>query len=123
MQRGHHARARSRAGSRGHRPEPFRYRDLGTMATIARFRAVVYRRPRAVRAVAWLMWLVVHLVFLTGFKNRLAAVANWAVAFLGPGPAPAHDHEAAGARADSRDRGIEDGHMKRGMGVLAEPAE
>ena len=31
------------------------------------------------------MWLVVHLTFLTGFKNRVAAVANWAVAFLGRG--------------------------------------
>ena len=31
------------------------------------------------------MWLVVHLTFLTGFKNRLAALANWAVAFLGRG--------------------------------------
>jgi hypothetical protein len=29
------------------------------------------------------MWLVVHLAFLTGFKNRIAAIANWTVAFLG----------------------------------------
>jgi len=35
--------------------------------------------------VGWLMWLVVHLAFLTGFKNRVSAVANWAVAFLGRG--------------------------------------
>ena len=33
--------------------------------------------------VAWLVWLAVHLAFLTGFKNRFAAVSNWAVAFLG----------------------------------------
>ena len=31
------------------------------------------------------MWLVVHLTFLTGFKNRLSALANWTVAFLGRG--------------------------------------
>jgi NADH dehydrogenase len=63
---------------------PFKYRDLGTMATIARFRAVVFiGRVRVSGPIAWLMWLVVHLAFLTGFKNRLAAVANWAVAFLG----------------------------------------
>jgi NADH dehydrogenase len=31
------------------------------------------------------MWFFVHLVFLTGFKNRLSAVANWAAAFLGRG--------------------------------------
>jgi NADH dehydrogenase len=33
----------------------------------------------------WLLWLLVHLAFLTGFKNRVSAVANWAVAFLGRG--------------------------------------
>ena len=33
----------------------------------------------------WLLWLVVHLAFLTGFKNRLGAVANWVVAFVGRG--------------------------------------
>ncbi len=31
------------------------------------------------------MWLVVHLAFMTGFKNRASAVANWTVAFLGRG--------------------------------------
>jgi NADH:quinone reductase (non-electrogenic) len=64
----------------------FRYRDLGTMATIARFRAVAYiGRVRITGFLAWLMWLFVHLAFLTGFKNRVSAVANWAVAFLGRG--------------------------------------
>jgi NADH dehydrogenase len=68
------------------RQRPFRYWDLGTMATIARFRAVVAVGPlRVTGFAAWLLWLVVHLAFLTGFKNRLAVVANWAVAFLGPG--------------------------------------
>jgi NADH dehydrogenase len=54
------------------------------MATIARFRAVVsVGRLRISGFPAWVMWLFVHLAFLTGFRNRLAAVANWAVAFLG----------------------------------------
>jgi NADH:ubiquinone reductase (H+-translocating) len=65
---------------------PFRYRDLGTMATISRFRAVVaIGRVRVTGLPAWLMWLWVHLVFLTGFKNRVAALGNWTVAFLGRG--------------------------------------
>jgi NADH dehydrogenase len=65
---------------------PFRYVDLGTMATIARFRAVVYvGRIRISGLVGWLLWLFVHLAFLTGFKNRFAAVADWLVAFLGRG--------------------------------------
>jgi NADH dehydrogenase len=67
-------------------PRPFRYRDLGTMATISRFRAVVcIGRVRVAGFAGWLMWLVVHLAFLTGFKNRCAAVVSWAAAFLGRG--------------------------------------
>jgi NADH dehydrogenase len=86
MQSGHHAARTIRRRLRGREPEPFRYRDLGTMATISRFRAVVsIGRLRFAGFVGWLMWLVVHLAFMTGFKNRLAALANWAVAFLGRG--------------------------------------
>jgi NADH:ubiquinone reductase (H+-translocating) len=35
--------------------------------------------------VAWLLWLVVHLLYLTGFKNRLSALGHWAVSFIGSG--------------------------------------
>ena len=57
----------------------FRYRDLGTMATISRFRAVAFfGRVRVKGILAWLLWLVVHLAFLTGFKNRIASSsAGW----------------------------------------------
>ena len=91
----------SSAGCRATPTKPFRYFDLGTMATISRFRAVVsVGRLQIGGFLGWLMWLVVHLAFMTGFKNRAATVANWAVAFLGRGPTPAHDHQAAGARPD-----------------------
>ena len=87
MQSGRHASrtiARRLEGDTAQRP--FRYRDFGTMATIARFRGVVsFGSVHITGAVAWLVWLFVHLVFLTGFKNRVAAVASWAVAFLGRG--------------------------------------
>jgi len=64
----------------------FRYIDLGSMSTIARFQAVVYiGRLRFAGLIGWLTWLFVHLVFLTGFKNRIAALANWTTAFLGRG--------------------------------------
>ena len=64
----------------------FRYHDLGTMATISRFRAVAWLGPlRVGGTVAWLLWLVVHLAFLTGFKNRVATIVRWAIAFLGRG--------------------------------------
>jgi NADH dehydrogenase len=87
MQSGAHAaRTIARRLDGDTRERQFRYRDLGTMATIARFRAVVSIGPlRLTGPAAWLTWLVVHLVFMTGFKNRFAAAANWAVAFLGRG--------------------------------------
>jgi len=86
MQSGHHAAETIMRRLRGREPKPFRYIDLGTMATIARFRAVVsIGRLHVTGLAGWLMWLVVHLAFLTGFKNRVSAVANWAVAFLGRG--------------------------------------
>jgi NADH dehydrogenase len=79
----HAARTISRhLGGGGERP--FHYRNLGTMATIARFRAVAFvGRGRFSGPVAWLMWLAVHLMFLTGFRNRLATLVSWTVAFLG----------------------------------------
>jgi NADH:ubiquinone reductase (H+-translocating) len=86
MQSGAHAARTIARGLKGHPPEPFRYRDLGTMATISRFRAVAtFGRLEVGGFAGWLMWLVVHLAFLTGFKNRISAVANWALAFLGRG--------------------------------------
>lgn len=73
-------------GLRGRAPTPFRYVDLGTMSTIARFRAVVSIGRLEIDSFAgWLAWLVVHLAFLNGFKNRVSAVANWAFAFIGSG--------------------------------------
>ena len=86
MQSGHHAATTVKRRLRGQPSKPFRYVDLGTMSTIARFRAVAtVGRLQFSGIVAWCMWLVVHLAFLTGFKNRLAALANWSVAFLGRG--------------------------------------
>jgi len=86
MQSGHHAARTITRRLQGQPPRAFHYRDLGTMATIARFRAVVsVGRLQIAGLLGWLMWLVVHVAFMTGFKNRLAALANWAVAFLGHG--------------------------------------
>ena len=68
--------------------KPFKYFDKGTMATICRFRAVaLVGKLRLTGFIAWLMWLAVHLVYLTGFKNRLTAVLHWLVSFLGRGRA------------------------------------
>jgi NADH dehydrogenase len=65
---------------------PFKYFDKGSMATISRFSAVVLiKNIRITGFIAWLMWLGLHLVYLTGFKNRVTALGHWAISFLGNG--------------------------------------
>jgi len=65
---------------------PFRYFDKGSMAIISRFRAVaMVGRLRLTGVLAWLMWLGVHLVYITGFKNRVTAILHWFISFLGRG--------------------------------------
>jgi NADH:ubiquinone reductase (H+-translocating) len=66
--------------------KPFKYFDKGSMATISRFNAVAtIGKVRLSGFIAWLMWLAVHLVYITGFKNRITAVLHWFVSFLGRG--------------------------------------
>jgi NADH:ubiquinone reductase (H+-translocating) len=58
---------------------PFRYRDFGNLATIGRMAAVVdIRGLRLSGIVAWWFWLVAHVFFLIGFRNRLLVLINWA---------------------------------------------
>ena len=66
--------------------KPLHYRDLGTLAVISRFRAVAHIGPVQVGGfIGWTLWLVVHVTFLTGFKNRFAALARWTISFVGRG--------------------------------------
>ena len=66
--------------------KPFKYRDLGTLAVISRFTAVAKIGPIKVGGfLGWLLWLVVHITFLTGFKNRFGALTRWLVSFVGRG--------------------------------------
>lgn len=62
------------------RPAPaFRYRDYGNLATIGRMAAVVdLRGLKFSGAPAWWFWLVTHVFFLIGFRNRLTVLANLA---------------------------------------------
>jgi NADH dehydrogenase len=67
-------------------PPPFRYLDKGTMAIIGRFRAVgIVAGVRVSGLPAWLLWLGLHLFYITGFRSRLTAVVHWFVAFVGRG--------------------------------------
>jgi NADH dehydrogenase len=80
MQSGRHAAREIARGA----PTPFRYVDKGTMATIGR-RAAVAELPLHVRlsgTPAWIAWLVLHLVTLVGFRNRISVFLNWAWNYL-----------------------------------------
>jgi NADH dehydrogenase len=74
------------AGSEGHVGKGFHYFDKGDMATIGR-KAAVAKIVWPFKAhwsgfPAWLAWLLVHVYFLIGFKNRLSVFAQWAWTYL-----------------------------------------
>jgi len=61
----------------------FEYRDKGMMATIGKHRAVVQIKNLKITGfVAWLAWLFVHILFLIGFRNRVAVLLQWAWNYL-----------------------------------------
>ncbi|HYB75029.1 MAG TPA: NAD(P)/FAD-dependent oxidoreductase [Candidatus Sulfotelmatobacter sp.] len=68
---------------RGADPQPFRYRDRGTMVAIGRNAAVAcLGRRRFSGFPAWIVWLSVHIFKLIGFRNRLLVMINWAWDYL-----------------------------------------
>lgn len=70
-------------GARSKDWKPFSYNDLGSMATIGRNRAVVdLPRYKTQGFFAWLIWLLVHLFQLIGFKNRVFVFINWVWNYL-----------------------------------------
>jgi NADH dehydrogenase len=59
--------------------KPFHYHDLGKMATIGRNRAISeYGRLRLAGRLGWWFWLLVHIYRLSGFRNRLSVLIQWA---------------------------------------------
>jgi NADH:ubiquinone reductase (H+-translocating) len=76
--------ARSAAGNIARRAEglptiPFEYRDPGLLATIGRNAAVAYIGGVALQGFpAWLIWVVLHIFRIIGFRNRLVVMINWA---------------------------------------------
>ncbi|MFI5007646.1 MAG: NAD(P)/FAD-dependent oxidoreductase [Solirubrobacterales bacterium] len=83
MQMGTHAAANIVSALRGEPLQPFRYRDKGSLATIGRSRAVaVIGALKLSGFVAWAAWLLIHIFFLIGFRNRFVVLFNWAWAYL-----------------------------------------
>ena len=66
----------------GVRPQ-FAYFDKGSMATIGRSAAVAESMGLKFHGfIAWLMWLFIHLLFLVGFRNKVAVLLQWFYAYV-----------------------------------------
>ncbi len=112
IQQGTHAAAQIRRLMQGKDTAEFRYKDKGIMATIGR-RSAVVQLPTRIKikgTIAWLAWLVLHLVTLLGHRNRITALVNLSWRYLtwsrGGGviigdetPPPRHEHAPAGQQA------------------------
>ena len=84
IQQGRLAARQIRRALRGLDPLPFRYRDLGNMATVGR-NAAVLQTPggRTLTGfIAWVGWLFVHVINLVGLRNRLQVMVSWLYNYL-----------------------------------------
>lgn len=107
IQGGHHVARMIRNEVEGRPTEPFRYHDRGIMATIGRRAAVAELRGgiRLHGGIAWVAWLLLHLVTLLGLRNKLSVLVNWAWNYLtwdrGPrlifGPSHASKYDPSGS--------------------------
>src|SRR4051795_13177751 len=76
---------KARFAGRPTAPE-FHYHDKGSMATISRFSAVAdIGKLKFSGFIAWVLWLVVHLMYIVGFKSRFTTVFHWLISFMGRG--------------------------------------
>lgn len=82
-QQGRYVARAIRAALAGRSVGPFRYHDRGSLAVIGKGHAAGVIRGRAVRGrLAWWVWLLVHVLYLVGFRNRLAVLWAWAWSYL-----------------------------------------
>lgn len=83
IQEARHAAANIVRALRGEPYAPFRYKDRGALATIGRAAAVVeYGSVKVNGLFAWIVWLVVHIFWLIGFRNRFLVLSQWAWTYL-----------------------------------------
>jgi NADH dehydrogenase len=83
MQEGQHAAANVLRAVRGEAPEPFVYKDKGSLAVIGRGSGVAaFPKSNWSGLPAWWAWLLVHIFYLIGFRNRVLVLLQWAWAYL-----------------------------------------
>ena len=68
---------------KGESVKPFEYKDKGSMATVGKCKAVAdLGKFKFGGYFAWLLWSIVHLMSISGFRNRLMVGFNWAVSYF-----------------------------------------
>jgi NADH dehydrogenase len=83
IQMGRHAARNIARGVAGRAYLPFHYVDRGSMATVGRSAGIAQLgRLHLDGMIAWLTWLLVHIYFLIGFRNRIAVLFNWAWSYF-----------------------------------------
>jgi NADH dehydrogenase len=83
MQEALHTAKNLQRAMRGESMLPFRYRNKGSLATIGRNSAVAdFGKLKLSGAPAWLAWLLLHLLFLVGFRNRMIVLFQWFWSFV-----------------------------------------
>jgi NADH dehydrogenase len=83
IQMGQHTARNLERAVAGQPLRAFRYRDKGSLATIGRAAGVAdFGRVRFGGFFAWMAWLLIHIFFLIGFRNRLLVLTQWAWAYL-----------------------------------------
>jgi NADH dehydrogenase len=82
-QMGTHAARTILATLAGRPREPFRYWNKGALAVIGRNRAVAdFGRFSLSGPIGWWFWVLVHIAYLAGFRNRLSVMLEWAYAYF-----------------------------------------
>lgn len=83
IQQGQHVAKNIQQALSGQPPNPFRYVDRGSLATIGRAAAVAdFGVVKLSGYFAWIAWLFVHILFLIGFRNRFIVLFEWAWAYV-----------------------------------------
>jgi NADH dehydrogenase len=83
MQAGRHTAENLRRAARGEPLLPFHYKDKGSLAIIGRGAGVAaFRKSNWSGLIAWWAWLLVHIFYLIGFRNRVMVLLEWAWAYV-----------------------------------------
>jgi NADH dehydrogenase len=83
MQEGRHAARNIVAMAAGQKPQRFRYWNKGSMATIGRNKAVADLNFIHLSGLpAWIVWLFIHIIFLVGYRSRIAVLMQWAWSYV-----------------------------------------